>query len=84
LLLSSNLDLPKENPSDAVFESVGISSYNVTNQTPEQLMQAAINQFGKKHNDFTLIESVPTTLAGRQAHRIAYEQGGKNTLIWNC
>jgi hypothetical protein len=46
---------PKENPSDVLFESVGISSYNITNQMPEQLLQGAINQLGKKHHDFTLI-----------------------------
>ena len=66
---------PKENPSDMLFESVGISSYNITNETPEKLLQGAINQLGKKYQDFTLIESVPTLLAGRQAHRIVYEAG---------
>lgn len=71
---------PKEDPSDILFESVGISSYNITNQMPEQLMQEAINQLGKKHHDFTLIESVPTTLAGRQAHRIVYDAGGKRYM----
>jgi ribosomal protein L37E len=71
---------PKENPSDILFESVGISSYNITNETPEQLMQGAINQLGKKHHDFTLIESVPTILAGRQAHRIVYEAGRKRYM----
>jgi len=72
---------PKENPSDILFESVGISSYDIIAiETLEQLMQGVINYLGKKHHDFTLIESVPTILAGRQAHRIVYDAGGKRYM----
>jgi hypothetical protein len=71
---------PKENPSDSLFESVGIASHNVTNETPEQLMHGAINSLKKKHHDFSLIESVPAMLAGRQAHRIVYDAGGKRYM----
>jgi hypothetical protein len=72
---------PQENPSDALLESVDISSYNIpTNKTLEQLMQEGINDLEKKHHDFTLIEIVSTVLAGRQAHRIVYDADGKRFM----
>jgi hypothetical protein len=71
---------PKENPSDILFESVAIASHNITNETPEQLMEGAINSLKKKHHDFSLIESIPTMLAGRQAHRAAFDAGGKRYM----
>ena len=72
---------PQVNPSDTLFESVGISSYNIpTNKTLEQVMQEGINDLEKKHRDFTLIGIVPTVLAGRQAHRIVYDAGGKRFM----
>jgi hypothetical protein len=73
---------PKEkNPSDMLFESVGISSYNIpTNKTLEQVMQEGINDLEKKHHDFTLIKIVSTILARRQAHKIVYDAGGKRFM----
>jgi hypothetical protein len=76
---------PKENPPDTLLESVDISSYNIpTNKTLEQVMQEGINDLEKKHRDFTLIGIVPTVLAGRQAHRIVYDAGGKRKYTKLC
>lgn len=71
----------QESPSATLFESVGISSYNIpTNKRLEQVMQEVIHDLEKKYHDFTLIEIVPTILAGRQAHRIVYDAGGKRFM----
>jgi hypothetical protein len=68
---------PIENSSDTLSESVAISSFNTINETPEQVMQGIIIILERENPDFALIESVPTKLAGRQAHRIVCDFGGK-------
>ena len=73
---------PQENPSDALLESVDIASYNIpTNKTLEQVMQEGIHDLEKKHHDFTLIEIVPTVLAGRQAHKMVYDADGRKRFM---
>jgi eukaryotic-like serine/threonine-protein kinase len=71
----------QENLSDTLFESVSISSYNTpTHKKLEQFMQEVIHDLEKKYHDFSLIEIVPTLLAGRQAHRMVYDAGGKRFM----
>jgi hypothetical protein len=71
---------PKEGPSDMIFENVVISSYNIANETLEQLVPLFINQHRKNFHNLTLIESVLTTLGGRQAHRLAFDVEGKRVM----
>jgi ribosomal protein L37E len=72
---------PKENPSDIILESVAIGIHKPTNGTLEELVQVSISAHRKKYHDFTLIESAPTTLAGRQAHRMVYDANGRRFMI---
>ncbi len=51
---------PKENPSDIIFETVGIALIPIPDATLEQLVQAVINSLKKKHSDFSIIESLPS------------------------
>jgi len=71
---------PKEGPSDTIFENVVISSYNIANETLEQLVPLFINQHRKNFHNLTLIESVPTTLGGRQAHSLVFDAEGKRLM----
>jgi hypothetical protein len=71
---------PKENPSDIILESVAIGIHKPTNGTLEELVQVSISAHRKKYHDFTLIESAPTTLAGRQAHRMVYDANGRRFM----
>jgi hypothetical protein len=72
---------PKESPSDMIFESVGIGLHNAPpNLTLEQVVQVYINRHRQEYYDFNLIESVPTTLGRRQAHRIVSDAKGKRFM----
>jgi hypothetical protein len=71
---------PKESPSDMIFENVAISLYNITSGTIEQLVPLFINQHRKNFHNLTIIESAPTTLGGRQAHRLVVEAEGKRIM----
>jgi hypothetical protein len=71
---------PKEGPSDMIFENVVISLYDIAIETLEQLVPLFINQHRKNFHNLTLIESVPTTLGGRQAHRLVFDSEGKRLM----
>lgn len=70
----------KETPSDVFLESVAIGIHKPTTGTLEELVQVSITMHKKKYHDFTLIESTPTTLAGRQAHRMVYDANGRRFM----
>jgi len=73
---------PMENPSDTVLENVVIGLNSIQNIiTLEQFVQANINGLKANIHEFSLIESIPTRLAGHEAHKLVYNGNGKRFMF---
>lgn len=75
----------RESRSDTFLETVGISvTPFTTNQiaglTPEKCADFLCDSFRQRHNDFILLESTSTTIAGLPAQQTVFTAGGKRYL----
>jgi serine/threonine-protein kinase len=71
---------PKEDPSDIVSESVGISLFAIPKVELDQFMNGVMNNLKMKNPDLSVIESTPTKLAGKDAHKVVYYLRGKKHM----
>lgn len=79
-LLKVAFQSPKENPSDQFLEGLGIIIFDKPpGVTLMNLVEAELNNIKQKPNT-VLLESVPITLSGNQAHQYVSTEGGKKSL----
>jgi hypothetical protein len=71
---------PKEDPSDIISDSVGIALFDIPKVELDQFMNGVMNNLKMKNPDLSVIESTPTKLAGKDAHKVVYYLRGKKHM----
>lgn len=71
---------PKEGPSDIVADNVSIALFDVPKVELDYFLNGVLNNLKMKNHDISVIESTPTKLAGKDAHKVVYYLNGKKNM----